>query len=150
MSDKFRLTNFYNGLNHFKTAFPQLSDALIEWRELKGPEDESKAEPRKTGYRRGNFTYGMIPCSNPACHEGGYEIDKLIAYMLRTEEMERQGTLLCVGREIGDEVRRGPVRCPHRIEYKATLSTRTEEDRPPRRPQNRRGRGRGNRRNNAA
>ncbi|GAC1320207.1 MAG: hypothetical protein NVSMB22_04380 [Chloroflexota bacterium] len=150
MSEKYRLTGFYNGLNTFKTAFPELSDAVIEWRERRGPEDISSGDARKTGFRRGNFTHGLIGCSNPSCHEGGYEIDKLVADMLRANEMEREGFLLCSGREVGEEVRRGPVRCPHRIHYKASLTRRTDEDQPERRPPQRRGRNRGPRRTNAA
>ena len=150
MSERYRVSGFYNGLNSFKTAFPELSDAVIEWRERRGPEDTVPADARKTGFRRGNFTQGILTCSNPACHEGGYEIDKLLADMLRSEELEREGMLLCSGREVGEEVRRGPIRCPHRIEFKATLSPRTEEQKPERRPQNRRGRSRGPRKSSAA
>jgi hypothetical protein len=103
----------------------------------------------------------VIPCSNPACHEGGYEIDKLIASMIRLGETEREGVMLCSGREVGDEVRRGPVRCPHRIAYRATISVRGDEggddrerererERTSRRPQHRRGRGRPPRRRDVA
>ncbi len=49
MSQKYRLTTFFNGVNSFKTAFPQLVDATIEWRERRGPEDTSSADLRKTG-----------------------------------------------------------------------------------------------------
>jgi hypothetical protein len=125
-----------------------LSDALIEWRERRGPEDSSSTDVRKTGFRRGNFTQGVMPCSNPACHEGGYELDRLVAAMLSENELERDGLLLCSGREITDETRRGPTRCPHRIEYRALLSPRdaeasaSESVRPPRRPFRRRGRNR--------
>jgi len=146
MSQKYRLTAFFNGVNSFKTAFPQLADATIEWRERRGPEDTSSADLRKTGFRRGNFTAGVLPCSNPGCHEGGYEVDKLLAFMLRYEETEREGLLLCAGREVAEEARRGPVRCPHRIEFKASLSQRAEDARVEERPQQRKGRGRGPRR----
>ncbi|HZS94939.1 MAG TPA: hypothetical protein VFA78_09090 [Chloroflexota bacterium] len=132
MSEKYRINAFFNGVSSFKSAFPDLSDALVEWRELRGPEDERPADTRKTGYRRGNFTQGMLPCSNPTCHEGGYQIDRLIADMLAQEEMEREGLLLCAGREMGDETRRGPVRCPHRIAYKLVLSKREEPEKPKR------------------
>ncbi|MGI8824675.1 MAG: hypothetical protein ACR2JC_03325 [Chloroflexota bacterium] len=155
MSVKFRLSGFYNGVNTFKAAFPQLSDALIEWRERSGPDDGSATELRKTGFRRGNFTQGVVPCSNAVCHEGGYELDKLIADMLRTGETEREGQLLCVGREVSEEGRRGPLRCRQRIEFKATLIPKADDeqdrlDRPDRSSQRRRSRGRGPRRNSAA
>lgn len=157
MSVKYRANPFYNGVSTFRNAFPDLADALIAWREKRGPEDEKVGELRKTGFRRGNFTQGLLPCSNPACHEGGYQVDRLIAEMLSLGETERQGMLLCSGRETAEEVRRGPVRCPYRIEYTATLTARSEdlerspekpqnENRPSRRPHNRRGRNRGPRR----
>ncbi len=153
MSEKYRTTSFYNGVSSFKTAFPDVADAVIEWRELRGPEDENSGEMRKTGYRRGNFTQGMLPCSNPACHEGGYQVDRLIAQMLHVGETEREGTMLCSGRETGEEVRRGPVRCPHRIDYSVTLSLKSEDDQGPERERkrfHRRGRNRSSRRSSAA
>jgi hypothetical protein len=150
MSEKYRNSPFFNGVSTFKTAFPDLQDAVIEWRERRGPEDPKAGDLRKTGFKRGNFTHGVLPCSNPDCHEGGYEVDRLVAYMLSNGEFEREGMLLCSGREVGEEAKRGPVRCPHRIEYKAVLSPRTEEERPKSRPNNRRGRYRPRRRENVA
>lgn len=158
MSEKYRTNAFFNGVSTFKAAFPSLTDALVEWRERHGPEDSSGGDFRKLGFRRGNFTQGILPCSNPDCHEGGYQIDRLIAEMLTLGESERKGIMLCSGREIGDETRRGPVRCPHRIEYRATLTVKIEEQRPEkppegrsgRRPFNRRGRNRPPRRSNVA
>jgi len=150
MSEKYRTNPFFNGVSTFKAAFPGLADAVIEWKERHGPEDTSNADTRKTGYRRGNFTQGVLPCSNPACHEGGYQIDRLVAEMLLLGETEREGIMLCSGRELGDETRRGPVRCPYRIEYKATLSEKTQDDKPERRTYGRRGRNRPNRRGTAA
>ena len=151
MSEKYRTTSFYNGVSTFKSAFPEVADALIEWRERRGPADESAGETRKTGYRRGNFTQGILPCSNPGCHEGGYQVDRLIAEMLQMGEIEREGIMLCSGREVAEEVRRGPVRCPHRMAYKVTLSLKSEnEDNREQRRFHRRGRSRSNRRTPAA
>lgn len=150
MSEKFRVNAFYNGVSTFKTAFPELQDALIEWREKRGPEDERVSDMRKTGFRRGNFTQGVAPCSNPVCHEGGYQLDRLVADMIRLDETQREGVMLCSGRETGEEVRRGPVRCPHRIEFHATLTPR-DESAPPWKSNRRRTRGRGgNRRREVA
>lgn len=150
MSEKYRPYPFYNGVSTFKTAFPTLGDAVVEWRERRGPEDPKSGDVRKTGYRRGNFTQGLLLCSNPNCCEGGYQIDRVIAEMLQLGETEREGMLLCSGREMGDETRRGPIRCPHRIEYKITLTPRTEGQRPERPQPRRRGRNRYPRRNSAA
>jgi hypothetical protein len=150
MSEKYRITAFFNGVNTFKSAFPEVQDAVVEWREKRGPDDEKGLDLRKTGFRRGNFTQGVVPCSNPVCHEGGYQLDRLVSAMLAEGETQREGVMLCSGREVAEEVRRGPVRCSYRIAYRATLQVRTEkesrrEGRPEgnRRPQYRRGRGRG-------
>ena len=151
MSEKYRITAFYNGVSSFKAAFPQLSDALVEWRERRGPEDAAPGDARKTGFRRGNFSQGVLPCSNPVCHEGGYEVDRLIAEMVQLNETVREGMLLCSGRETSEEVRRGPVRCPYRIEYRVTLTPKTDDQTGgERRPYGRRGRNRPHRRNSAA
>jgi hypothetical protein len=130
MGEKYRTNPFFNGVSSFKTAFPDLADALIEWRERKGPEDPKPGDLKKTGFRRGNLTQGVLACSNPTCHEGGYEVDRLIAVMLSLGETERSGTLLCSGREVAEEVRRGPIRCTHRMEYTVTLTPKAEERRP--------------------
>lgn len=152
MSEKYRTMSFFNGVSTFRAAFPDLADAIVEWRERRAPEDTASGDLRKTGFRRGNFTQGMLPCSNPVCHEGGYQVDRLIASMLQLDELEREGMMLCTGREIAEEARRGPVRCPYRIDYKVTLSTRSGDNEPKadRRPFHRRGRGRPHRRNNPA
>ena len=151
MSEKYRTTSFYNGVSSFKAAFPQLTDAYIEWRERSGPDAASPSGSRKLGFRRGNFTQGVVPCSNPACHEGGYQVDRLVAEMIQLGQTEREGMLLCSGREIGEEVRRGPIRCPYRMDYKATLTFRTEDEpKQERKPFHRRGRNRPPRRNSAA
>jgi hypothetical protein len=153
MSEKYRTTTFFNGVSTFKNAFPDLQDAVIQWRERRGPEDEKPGDTRKTGYRRGNFTSGVLPCSNPNCHEGGYEVDRLVAFMISLGEESREGVMLCSGREVGEEVKRGPVRCPHRIEYAVTLTPRAPEERPPRPKKdggNRRNRYRPRRRSGAA
>lgn len=149
MSQKYRANPFYNGVSNFKSAFPDLSDATIEWRERRGPEDGKSADVRKTGFRRGNFSQGVLPCSNPACHEGGYQVDRLIAEMLKLGETEREGMMLCSGREVGEEVRRGPIRCPYRIDYTVTLVPK-QEDAPERPPSPRRSRHRRGRRSSAA
>ncbi len=127
VSHRYRTDPFFNGFSSFKAAFPMLSDALIEWRERRGPDDDQRSDLRKTGFRRGNFTQGVLSCSNPACHEGGYAIDRLVDDMVRLEETERRGIMLCCGRETGEDVRRGPIRCPYRIEYSVTLVPRPEE-----------------------
>jgi hypothetical protein len=150
MSEKYRTTPFFNGVSSFKSAFPDLQDATIEWRERRGPEDERQGDLRKTGFRRGNFTQGVLPCSNPDCHEGGYEVDRLVAFMLRNEETERTGMMLCSGREVGEEVKRGPVRCPHRIDYRVSLTVREPDETPKPRQNNRRGRWRPRRRSSVA
>ncbi len=155
MSEKFRVNLFFNGVSTFKAAFPDVHDAVVEWREKRGPEDDKPGELRKTGFRRGNFTQGVMACSNPMCHEGGYQLDRLIADMLSQGDTERRGLMLCSGREVAEEVRRGPVRCPHRIEYHSTVSLKSaaEQIAEPEQPRNnnrRRGRGRGPRRRSFA
>jgi hypothetical protein len=126
MSTKYRTQPFFNGVSTFKCAFPGLDDATVEWRERRGPEDSKGGDVRKTGYRRGNFTHGVLPCSNPVCHEGGYQIDRLIAQMLRDGLTQQEGMMLCSGREVGEEVRRGPTRCTYRIDYQVSLAQRGE------------------------
>ncbi|HZT97342.1 MAG TPA: hypothetical protein VFB34_10975 [Chloroflexota bacterium] len=123
---RFRTAAFYNGLGSFKAAFPELYDALIEWEELRGPEDKPRnRNRRKMGFRRGNFNRGLILCSNDKCWEGGYQVDRLIEEMLQEDQNERKGILYCCGRELEEEARRA-TRCRHRIHYRVTLSKRNQ------------------------
>lgn len=121
---RFRTAAFFNGLGSFKAAFPTLFDALVEWEELSGPDEQPRnRNRRKMGFRRGNFNRGLISCGNDRCWEGGYQVDRLIEEMLSLDENERQGTLYCSGRELGEESRRAS-RCRHRIAYRVVLSKR--------------------------
>ncbi|MGH2447300.1 MAG: hypothetical protein ACRDFS_01655, partial [Chloroflexota bacterium] len=112
-----------------------------DWRERSDPEDAKKADNRKTSFRRGNFQKGILPCSSPACREGGYQVDRLIAEMLSRDELEYEGIMLCAGREVAEDGRRGPLRCPHRIELRVRLERKPAEEqeaKPKRRPHRRR------------
>jgi hypothetical protein len=121
---RFRTSAFYNGLGSFKAAFPTLYDALVEWEELKGPDEKARnRNRRKMGFRRGNFNRGLIHCGNDYCWEGGYQVDRLIEEMISLGQSDRQGTLYCSGRELGEDSRRA-TRCRHRIAYKVALSQR--------------------------
>ena len=121
---RYRTAAFFNGLGSFKAAFPTLYDALIDWEELKGPDDAPRGRNRgKMGFRRGNFNRGLIPCSGKDCREGGYQVDRLIEQMIAAGDNERKGTMYCSGRELIEDSHRS-ARCRHRINYHVTLTTR--------------------------
>ena|SRR5579862_3371413 len=124
---RFRTSAFYNGVGSFKAAFPSLFDALIEWEELVTSDEAPRnRNRRKMGFRRGNFNRGLIPCSDNACREGGYQVDRLIEEMLSLDETERSGVLYCSGRRLAEESQRAS-RCTHRISYRMTLTKRRDK-----------------------
>jgi hypothetical protein len=77
----------------FEEAFPRLEDAVVEYRE-EGPGAPGTAQ-RATA--RGDTLEGLIPCSNPGCRSGGFEVDLVFHEMIEAGERERQGALRCPG-----------------------------------------------------
>lgn len=85
----------FSELATFEDAFPQLEDAVVEYRE------EGKGATGVTGRAAASdeTLEGLIPCSNPACRSGGFEVDLLFHEMIQEGETQREGILACPGTE---------------------------------------------------
>jgi hypothetical protein len=84
----------FSELATFEEAFPQLDDALVEYREEgKG----TTAAGRVTA--RDDSLEGLITCSNPTCRSGGFEVDRVFHEMIASGESRREGVLACPGVE---------------------------------------------------
>jgi hypothetical protein len=55
----------------------------------------------------------MLPCHNPECEGGGFEIGRRISALLRSDRYSEQNSLICIN-AIGS---RGSKRCLHTIFY---------------------------------
>lgn len=85
----------FSELTTFEDAFPQLEDAVVEYRE------EGKGATGGTGRAAASdeSLEGLIPCSNPGCRSGGFEVDLLFHEMIQAGEVQREGVLACPGSE---------------------------------------------------
>jgi len=83
----------FSELATFEDAFPQLQDAVIEYRE----EGEGATGATARAAAADESLEGLIPCSNPACRSGGFEVDLLLHEMIQAGQAEREGLLACPG-----------------------------------------------------
>ena len=95
----------FSELTTFEDAFPQLADAVVEYRE----EGKGASGTSGRGAAGDETLEGLIPCSNPGCRSGGFEVDRLFHEMLEKGETRREGVLACPGSErptvlVSDEV----------------------------------------------
>lgn len=108
----------------FGTAFPQLADAEIEWEEevyslSGGPEVRHGL---RMSVKEGYFQ-GTIRCGQAGCAEGGFEVERIIQFMVQDALEEREGVLVCGGwidGPAGEEARP----CVNAIRYQVRLTYR--------------------------
>jgi hypothetical protein len=82
-------------------AFPALEDAIIDYVEsdFGGEERNETVSLRSQG--------GVLPCGNPLCFRGGYELDREVSRMIQDGVLEKTVTLHCPGDEGTPKRRRG-------------------------------------------
>ena len=105
----------------FAEAFPELADAVLEW-------EAWTRDLVNAGSSLGRFTMGVsagyfqgwIRCHHPECHEGGFEIQRILDEMVLERQEVREGILVCAG-WIGD---RNQVPCVNSITYRLGLKYR--------------------------
>ena len=101
-------------------GYPELADVAAVWALLSasGPAQEMR-------HAAGSWR-PLIPCDNPACRGGGFDLASVVDGMLSFRETEKAGILVCPGWE-GDE---GPeagagTSCVRTIRYRLMLAYRT-------------------------
>jgi hypothetical protein len=114
--------NLFVKVAKFEELFPQLEDAVIEWREegegvfhlpaSLGDQYEHKASLKQYGE--------VLRCSNLRCKQGGFGLHPQIIEMVRARETTRSGQSACKGRVAGPTG--ADLACPNRIDYKITLT----------------------------
>jgi hypothetical protein len=79
----------------FEEAFPGLAAARVEYSQTgAGAEGALRVETTED-----DSLAGLVPCSNPGCKQGGFEVDLVFHEMIAAGEMSREGTLACPGTE---------------------------------------------------
>lgn len=85
----------FSELATFEDAFPGLAGAVVAYRQ-EGPGASGES---RVGTTADETLEGLIPCSNPGCKQGGFEVDLVVHEMFAAGETTREGTLACPGTE---------------------------------------------------
>ncbi len=104
-------------------GFPELADAAVVWSLVEGPHGEPGEH--EMGHAAGTWR-PLLPCANPACHGGGFDLGSVVEGMISFREAEKGGILVCEGWE-GDAPPEagGGIPCVHAIRYRLRLTYRT-------------------------
>ena len=101
-------------------GFPELADARVAWAPLSAPERE-----QEVGHLAGSWQ-PVIPCGNPACRGGGFDLAWVVEGMLSFRETGKVGILVCSGWEgEGPADAAGGTPCVRTIRYRMMLAYRT-------------------------
>ncbi len=98
-------------------GFPELADVAVTWAPTPGGDPE-----QSMGHAAGSWR-PLIPCDNPACRGGGFDLVPVVERMVSYRETERAGILVCAGWE--GEAPRGAAEgtpCVRTIRYRLTLA----------------------------
>ncbi len=101
-------------------GFPELRDVAVAWAPLPGPGDEREMRHTAGSWRP------TIPCGNPACRGGGFDVGSLVEGMVSFREEAKSGLLVCSGweaEEIADP--EAGIPCVRSIRYRLSLIYRT-------------------------
>ncbi len=110
-------------------GFPELADAAAVWLPL-GEAPGGPAE-QEMGHAAGTWQ-PRLPCQNPACRGGGFDLASVVEGMLSYREVEKAGILVCEGWEApaAGEAAAG-VPCVRAIHYRLRLAYRSAGPRGP-------------------
>ena len=114
--------NLFVKVAKFEELFPQLEDAVIEWREEGEGVFHLKASTHDRYEHKASLKqYGeVLRCSNLKCRQGGFTLHPQIREMVKARETTRSGRQACKGKVPGPKGASLP--CPNRIDYKITLT----------------------------
>ncbi|MGA3081512.1 MAG: hypothetical protein ABSD44_09040 [Terracidiphilus sp.] len=112
----------FGKLKQFEEVFPALEDAIVDFTEF------DFLFEKRSGIWHVYGEGGMMPCGNPSCRRGGYEIDSKVIEMVRSHQTEKQITLYCPGDEGSPKGRKVGRRCQRKIEAKVTLRLKRQSE----------------------
>lgn len=70
----------------------------------------------------------ILPCSNPGCQGGGFEILEVVESMISNRRQEKAGLLVCIGWERTKGRQTEPSPCTQVIDYRIRLTYRKKDD----------------------
>jgi hypothetical protein len=110
----------FRGLSTFEEAFPTVEGATIASYEV-GEGVYTSEVPRNAFGTPLPFGSGLIPCSNPYCRRGGYEVDASLDEMRRDKVTEKEFVKHCPGDEGMPRARKTGRRCMNVLHYRLTV-----------------------------
>jgi hypothetical protein len=98
-------------------GFPELADAAAAWAPASGPGTEQEMRHAAGTWQP------LIPCDNPSCRGGGFDLVSVVERMASFRETEKAGILVCSGWE-GDVAPDTGTPCVRTIRYRLRLTYR--------------------------
>ena len=114
-----RSNRVFGHLSTFEKVFPTVESVKVEFTEYDFTFD----------VRSGHWDIrygGVMPCGNPACRRGGYEVDGIAQSMVREGVMEKEVALDCHGDEGSPKGRKPGRRCERKIEGRITVTLKPD------------------------
>ncbi|MCZ7626599.1 MAG: hypothetical protein C3F12_02085 [Candidatus Methylomirabilota bacterium] len=118
-------------INDLGKRFPTVDTVTVEWKAYRRPGEGTLAED-------GIFSHSiraaagafdpLLPCSNPDCRDGGFEILEVVESMIGSRQQEKAGLLVCIGWEGTRARRTEPTPCTRVIDYRVRLTYRKKDD----------------------
>jgi len=124
-----RSKRVFGNLTTFEEAFPTIESATIpEYEVGEGvPTFFGVDESRSRTFGEGvPFTEGLIPCRNPRCRRGGYEVDDSVYEMVREKSNEKILERKCPGDEGSPKSRRPGRHCGNVLHYRLRIKYKPE------------------------
>jgi hypothetical protein len=115
-----RSNRVFGRLKSFDETFPELEDAVVEFVE------KDFVFEKRSGTWHIHGQGGLMPCGNPSCRRGGYELDKDIRLMLRAGVLQKTIQLSCRGDEGSPQGRTIGRKCERSIEGTLTLRLKAQ------------------------
>ena len=116
-----RSNRFCSPLTTFERAFPTLETVTIASYETGKGVRTFGLEPRKTYAVARPLRGGLVPCSNPRCYGGGYEVDHILSEMVSERLTEKEYVQDCPGEERSPKRRRTGMPCFNALHYRLTV-----------------------------
>lgn len=117
-----RKNHLFGYTDSFAKAFPQLEEALIEYRETGDGVHENRLYVDPSVFTKPEqINEPIMRCSNPRCERGGYEIDREIEKMTYSKALYSEFVLQCPGDEGSPKGRRKGAECMNALHVRLTL-----------------------------
>lgn len=114
-------------ISSLAARFPTLEAVAVEWEEYRrlgeGLPVERDAFSHSIRTTAGGFE-PILPCSNPGCQGGGFEILEVVESMVSNRRQEKAGLLVCIGWKRTKGRQTAPSLCTQVIDYRIRLTYR--------------------------